>query len=72
MLGVSHRTAAGQPTAFAAGTPQALLARQVRACTITYQAGITERGGLVSMTLELTQAGETVRLHSNSQVSNQP
>jgi MSHA biogenesis protein MshO len=62
----------GQPTAFAAGTPQALLARQVRACTITYQPGITERGGLVSMTLELTQTGETVRLHSNSQVSNQP
>ena len=62
----------GQPTAFAAGTPQALLARQVEACTITYQPGITERGGLVSMTLELTQAGETVRLHSNSQVSNQP
>lgn len=62
----------GQPTAFPAGTPQALLARQVGACTITYQPGITERGGLVSMTLELTQAGETVRLHSNSQVSNQP
>ena len=64
--------AAAQPTVFAAGTPQALLARQVGACSITYQAGITERGGLVSMTLELTQAGETVRLHSNSQVSNQP
>jgi MSHA biogenesis protein MshO len=62
----------GQPAAFPAGTPQALLARQVGACTITYQPGITERGGLVSMTLELTQTGETVRLHSNSQVSNQP
>ncbi len=65
---------AAQPTiaTLPAGTPQALLARQVGACTITYQQGITERGGLVSMTLELTQAGETVRLHSNSQVSNQP
>lgn len=61
-----------QPTAFAAGTPQALLARQVSACNITYQAGVTERGGLVSMTLDLTIAGESVRLHSNSQVSNQP
>ncbi|NDP48370.1 MAG: hypothetical protein GZ085_08260, partial [Sulfuriferula multivorans] len=61
-----------QPTAFSAATPQALLARQVGACTITYQAGITERGGLVSMTIELTMAGETVRLHSNAQVSNQP
>ena len=59
----------GQPTTFPAGTPQALLARQVGTCTIIYQAGI---GSLVSMTLELTQAGETVRLHSNSQVSNQP
>lgn len=63
-----------QPTiaTFPAGTPQALLARQVEACTITYQPGITERGGLVSMTLDLTIAGETVRLHSTSQVSNQP
>ncbi len=69
-----YAIAAAQPTTatFPAGTPQALLARQVGACTITYQPGITERGGLVSMTLELTQAGETVRLHSNSQVSNQP
>ncbi len=63
---------AAQPTTATFRTPQALLARQVGACTITYQPGITERGGLVSMTLELTQAGETVRLHSNSQVSNQP
>lgn len=61
-----------QPTAFAAGTPQALLARQVGACAVTYQPGITERGGLVSMTIELTMAGETVRLHTNAQVSNQP
>ena len=61
-----------QTTAFPAGTPQALLARQVRACNITYQPGITERGGLVSMTIELTMDGETVRLHTNAQVSNQP
>ena len=60
-----------QPTVFPGGT-QALLAQQVGACNITYQPGITERGGLVSMTLELTMDGETVRLHSNSQVSNQP
>lgn len=60
-----------QPTVFPGGT-QALLAQQVRACNITYQAGVTERGGLVSMTIELTMDGESVRLHSNSQVSNQP
>ncbi len=55
-----------------ASTPQALLAQQVAMCNITYQPGITERGGLVSMTLELTMAGESVRLHSNTQVVNQP
>lgn len=67
-----YARAAAQPTAFAAATPQALLARQVGACNFNYQAGVTERGGLVSMTLDLTIAGESVRLHSNTQVVNQP
>ncbi|HEY9147154.1 MAG TPA: prepilin-type N-terminal cleavage/methylation domain-containing protein [Thiobacillus sp.] len=64
--------AAAQPTAFAAGTPQALLATGVSACNFTYQPGVTERGGLVSMTLNLSQANETVRLYATTQVSNQP
>ncbi|MDO9467255.1 MAG: prepilin-type N-terminal cleavage/methylation domain-containing protein [Thiobacillus sp.] len=55
-----------------AATPRALLANQVSACNFTYQPGITERGGLVSMTLSLTQAGETVSLYATTQVSNQP
>lgn len=55
-----------------AATPQALLARQVSACNFSYQPGVTERGGLVSMTLDLTIEGESVRLHSNTQVVNQP
>lgn len=55
-----------------AATPRALLANQVSACNFTYQPGITERGGLVSMTLSLSQAGETVRLYATTQVSNQP
>jgi len=50
----------------------ALLATNVSACSFTYQPGATERGGLVSMTLNLSQAGETVRLYATTQVSNQP
>lgn len=64
--------AAAQPVAFAAGIPNALLATNVSACSFTYQPGATERGGLVSMTLNLSQAGETVRLYATTQVSNQP
>lgn len=55
-----------------AATPRALLASDVDACQFEYQPGVTERGGLVSMTLRLAQAGETVRLVSITQVSNQP
>jgi MSHA biogenesis protein MshO len=50
----------------------ALLATNVSACNFTYQPGATERGGLVSMTLNLSQANETVRLYATTQVSNQP
>lgn len=64
--------AAAQTTAFAAATPQARLATGVSACNFTYQPGVTERGGLVSMTLNLSQANETVRLYATTQVSNQP
>lgn len=53
-------------------TPRALLANRVTACNFTYQPGVTERGGLVSMTLSLSQAGETVTLYATTQVSNQP
>jgi MSHA biogenesis protein MshO len=50
----------------------ALLADRVSACNFTYQPGVTERGGLVSMTLSLSRAGETVSLYATTQVSNQP
>jgi len=63
---------AAQPTGFAAATPRALLATRVSACRFAYQPGVTERGGLVSMALNLSQAGETIRLYANTQVSNQP
>ncbi|MHB1053164.1 MAG: PulJ/GspJ family protein [Thiobacillus sp.] len=61
-----------QPTPPAAPASSALLANRVSACNFTYQSGVTERGGLVSMTLNISQADETVRLHSNMQVGNQP
>lgn len=61
-----------QPTAFAAAIPRALLATRVSACSFAYQPGVTERGGLVSIALDLTEAGETVHLYVTTQVSNQP
>ncbi len=67
-----YAIATAQPTAFAAATPQALLATRVSACSFDYQPGVTERGGLVGMTLNLRQADETVRLYATTQVSNQP
>jgi MSHA biogenesis protein MshO len=63
---------AAQPTAFAAGVPHALLARDVVACSMTYQPGVTERNGLVSITLQLAQAGERVRLYAATLVGNEP
>jgi len=63
---------AGQTIAFPAGTPQALLATHVGGCSFDYQPSATERNGLVSMTLDLSQANETVRLYATTQVSNQP
>lgn len=67
-----YAPAAAQPTAFAAGTAQALLATGVTACRITYQPGVTERGGLLALTLELGRDGESVRLYASTQVGNQP
>ena len=67
-----YARAAVQPTPPAVPVLSALLANQVSACNITYAAGVTERVGLVSMTLDLTREGETVRLYSSMQVENQP
>lgn len=61
-----------QPTAFAAATPRAFLAHQIEACNFTYQPGVTERGGLVSMTLNLLRENERVWLYNSVQVENQP
>lgn len=67
-----YAIAPNQPTPPPAPASIALLATRVSACSFEYQPGVTERGGLVSMTLSLSLAGETIRLHANTQVSNQP
>lgn len=67
-----YAIAAAQPTPPPAPASSALLATNVSACSFDYRPGVTERGGLVGMTLELRQAGETVQLYATTQVSNQP
>jgi MSHA biogenesis protein MshO len=56
---------------FPAGTIGARLANNVT-CTFTYDPGVTERSGLVSMQLTITQGGETVTLYHQVHVSNAP
>lgn len=63
---------ATQPTSFVAATTRAVQATRVSACSFDYRSGVTERGGLVGVTLNLSQADETVRLYATTQVSNQP
>lgn len=50
----------------------ALLAQNVSGCVFTYESGITERSGLVSMRLSITQNSETVTLYHEAHVSNVP
>jgi MSHA biogenesis protein MshO len=67
-----YAIAVNQPTPPSAPVSSALLATRVSACSFTYLPGVTERGGLVGITLNLRQADETVRLYATTQVSNQP
>lgn len=60
-----------QPTAFG-GAPSALLATRVSGCAINYAPGITERGGLLNMSLSLEQTSETVSLQNQVHVNNVP
>ena len=64
-----------QPTAMPAGQP--VLANNVSACTFSYDANVSQRSGLVTMRLSITEpnpgsADETVTLYSAAHVSNQP
>jgi MSHA biogenesis protein MshO len=48
------------------------LATGVSACSFVYQAGVTARSGLVSIQLQLSEAGETVSLYHEVHVPNVP
>lgn len=50
----------------------ALLAENVSNCDFTYQTGVTERTGLVTLLLGLTKDSETVQLYSSIHVGNVP
>lgn len=61
-----------QPTSFTAGA-SAILAKNVSACSFIYDPQvITQRAGLVSATLQLTQSDESVNLYYEIHVSNAP
>lgn len=54
------------------GGVNTLLAQNVSNCVFTYAQGVTERSGLVSIRLSITQNNETVSLYHAVQVSNVP
>ncbi|MCW5603028.1 MAG: prepilin-type N-terminal cleavage/methylation domain-containing protein [Burkholderiales bacterium] len=65
------------PIALVQGTPpaggnDALLVDGVSGCGFAYEAGVTQRSGLVSMRLQITQEGETVSLLQQTHVTNVP
>ena len=62
---------AAQPTSFA-GASQALLATTVSACSIDYTQAVIARDGLLSIRLQIKQAGDTVSLSHAIQIPNTP
>jgi len=67
-----YAVAAAQPTPPAGGN-NALLATNLSDCNFTYQANpATQRNGIVSLNLKVTQAGETVSLFQQVHVVNVP
>jgi MSHA biogenesis protein MshO len=61
-----------QPTPPAGGS-NALLATNISSCSFTYTAsGATARTGILTLNLEITEGGETVRLFQQAHVSNVP
>jgi MSHA biogenesis protein MshO len=56
----------------AAGAAAALVAANVGGCQFTYSPGTAERNALATLTLEITQSGESVQLLNEVQVVNAP
>lgn len=78
-----RRTLAGawaQPAdcaAMASGATAALLAENVSACSLHYEppgsgTGVNSRNGILAISLEITQSGESVRLYHQVHVDNTP
>jgi MSHA biogenesis protein MshO len=53
-------------------TTAALLANNVSYCSFTYDVGSYQRDGLVALTLQITESGETVSLYEEVHVNNAP
>ena len=62
-----------QPTTIPAGVTPSVLANNVSTCTFTYDPNVvSQRFGLVTMKLGITESNETVTLYSATHVSNVP
>ncbi|MDO8988726.1 MAG: prepilin-type N-terminal cleavage/methylation domain-containing protein [Sideroxyarcus sp.] len=61
----------GQPTTLPAAGSASILATNVTACTFTYDA-VSQRSGLVTMHLTISDHGEDVTLYSATHVNNVP
>jgi len=60
-----------QPTASPGGTT-ALIATNVSACSFNYVSGVSQRSGLVTMHLTISEQGENVNLYAATHVNNVP
>jgi MSHA biogenesis protein MshO len=71
-----YAISAGQPldpgVAPLAAADQGLVTRRVSGCTFSYQPGTSQRAGMVSLDLSLSEAGETIRLLRQIHVGNVP
>ncbi len=63
---------ASAATLAAAGATAALVAADVGACQFTYTPGTASRNALATLTLQITQSGESVQLLNEVQVVNAP
>jgi MSHA biogenesis protein MshO len=63
---------ASAATLAAAGASAALVAGNVGGCQFTYSPGTAQRNALATLTLQLTQSGESVQLLHEVQVVNAP
>ena len=56
----------------AAGASSALVAGNVTGCQFVFNAGTAQRNGLATLTLQITQSGESVQLLHQVEVVNAP